>query len=255
MRAQVPLIKWLGAIAPLRPLLARTAAPISRTLFARAGSQLFMADRDPGHIADSAAESGAQTDQPPLLVALAFDTAKAPYFSALAAFRSRTAYANVESDHLVSWSNSSLRFLVDLPPLDMPKGSAKGVVRADPAAAAFGPHRRQDETAMNGSETEATSLVQRSAHDAPRAASGLDAPYQAENQSSENGAGSSNRRVHDVRSPPGHHRPDECTSAHMHTDFSRSKAVCRSLTFGRRVCRPWRSIIIAYRAHQRCKRP
>lgn len=39
------------------------------------------------------------------------------FHSALAAFETRTAYANRSGDHLVSWANSSLRSLPQLPKL------------------------------------------------------------------------------------------------------------------------------------------
>lgn len=38
------------------------------------------------------------------------------FMSALAAFETRTLYANSSGDHLVGWANSSLRRLGELPP-------------------------------------------------------------------------------------------------------------------------------------------
>jgi hypothetical protein len=156
---QVPLIKWLGAWSPVRPLLARLAVPLTRLMFAQAGLQLFMADgkRKAKTTSD---ETNAQTAvHLPLLVLMAFDCERAPFYSALAAFQSRTCYANVESDHLVSWANSSLRFLIDLPPLALqdqsvvPQGHAKGVVRADTPSIAFAIGRAHGSTAAASSET------------------------------------------------------------------------------------------------------
>jgi hypothetical protein len=61
------------------------------------------------------------------------------YLSALAAFRSRTVYANSDGDHLVGWANSSLRFQQELPELDAHKECSKvcGVALEDPIEAAF----------------------------------------------------------------------------------------------------------------------
>ena len=52
-----------------------------------------------------------------LQVRLARDEPDAPFLSALAAFASRTAYANSGGDHLVGWANSSLRRVDQLPDL------------------------------------------------------------------------------------------------------------------------------------------
>ncbi|KAG2423781.1 hypothetical protein HXX76_015057 [Chlamydomonas incerta] len=59
------------------------------------------------------------------------------FYSALAAFRSRTAYANTDGDHLVGWANSSLRFMHQLPRLPSAAAAARGVVLQDPLLAAF----------------------------------------------------------------------------------------------------------------------
>ncbi|GLI70839.1 hypothetical protein VaNZ11_015852, partial [Volvox africanus] len=59
------------------------------------------------------------------------------FYSALASFASRTAYANTDGDHLVGWANSSLRFLHQLPRLPPETARARGVVMQDPLLAAF----------------------------------------------------------------------------------------------------------------------
>jgi hypothetical protein len=61
------------------------------------------------------------------------------YLSALAAFRSRTCYANSDGDHLVGWANSSLRFQHELPALEahQPGSATCGVAHEDPIKASF----------------------------------------------------------------------------------------------------------------------
>ena len=61
------------------------------------------------------------------------------FIAALAAFQSRTCYANADGDHLVGWANSSLRFKSELPALDAHRPSVreKGVALADAADAGF----------------------------------------------------------------------------------------------------------------------
>jgi hypothetical protein len=122
--ACVPMLAW-GAAAPaagpgLGRLLAALAAPVSAALFSRTGRQFFLAD-DPSA---------------PLIRRLAADDAAAGLrcLSALAAFETRTAYANRSGDHLVGWANSSLRRPAALPPL---AGRGRGVVREDPLGAAW----------------------------------------------------------------------------------------------------------------------
>jgi hypothetical protein len=122
--ACVPMLAW-GAAAPaagpgLGRLLAALAAPVSAALFSRTGRQFFFAD-DPSA---------------PLIRRLAADDAAKGLrcLSALAAFETRTAYANRSGDHLVGWANSSLRRPAALPPL---AGRGRGVVREDPLGAAW----------------------------------------------------------------------------------------------------------------------
>ncbi|PNH09122.1 hypothetical protein TSOC_004283 [Tetrabaena socialis] len=66
------------------------------------------------------------------------------FYSALAAFASRTAYANTDGDHLVGWANSSLRFMHQLPTLPPEAGRARGVVLEDPLLAAFDVRQQPD---------------------------------------------------------------------------------------------------------------
>ncbi|CAG9460761.1 unnamed protein product [Pedinophyceae sp. YPF-701] len=76
----------------------------------------------------------------PLVYRMAFDVPeRREYFiSALKAFKSRTCYANVDLDHLVSWPNSSLRASNALPAYDPERlREARGVVHADPLPCAW----------------------------------------------------------------------------------------------------------------------
>lgn len=57
------------------------------------------------------------------------DDDEAPFATALAAFSSRTCYANADGDHLVAWANASLRLEAELPPL--PERPSIGVFRED----------------------------------------------------------------------------------------------------------------------------
>ena len=70
------------------------------------------------------------------------------FFSALESFQSRTAYANTAHDHLVGWTNSSLRFAHELPVLpDAGSKRGKGVVLEDDIWTAFhrSHHHHQDQ--------------------------------------------------------------------------------------------------------------
>lgn len=122
-RRQVPLIGWASRAPLVGPwlhgVLGSIAPGFSRASFDRSGEQFFLADR-------------AAAGDPPLLARMAHDDEgfPAPFFSALAAFETRTAYANVAGDHLVAWANASLRSLDELPELQVPRG-AVGVIRED----------------------------------------------------------------------------------------------------------------------------
>jgi hypothetical protein len=52
------------------------------------------------------------------------------YFSAIKAFITRTAYANIRGDQMVGWANSSLRLPKDLPDVSRIKG--RGIVLETP---------------------------------------------------------------------------------------------------------------------------
>ncbi|KIZ05254.1 hypothetical protein MNEG_2703 [Monoraphidium neglectum] len=153
----VPFITWSGGLPLLgdqiRGLLQGIAHATGAALLRRTGEHFFLLDG--GGAADSAApvpeaapEKGRQrqtafgtadADQP-LLYQMTEDVpSKGLYFySALKAFKTRTAYANTDGDHLVGWANSSLRPLDRLPPLP-PEATreARGVVLEDPLPAAW----------------------------------------------------------------------------------------------------------------------
>jgi hypothetical protein len=90
----------------------------------------------------STLDAPATTQNVSLLLQLAFDVEGGlPFLSALAAFRSRSCYANSDGDHLVGWANSSLRFKAELPKLDAHTigSNSIGVAHSDPVVAAFAP--------------------------------------------------------------------------------------------------------------------
>ena len=90
------------------------------------------------------------------LLQLAFDIEKGPQFiSGLAAFASRTCYANADGDHLVGWANSSLRFLDELPKLDAhePGTKVKGIAHAQSIVAAFELPQNQPEEGSAAPDT------------------------------------------------------------------------------------------------------
>lgn len=62
------------------------------------------------------------------------------YYSAVAAFVTRTAYANIRGDQMVGWANSSLRAPRDLPDVSRVKG--RGVVLETPLEDALHPSDR-----------------------------------------------------------------------------------------------------------------
>ena len=109
--AQVPLLLWSRVIPLLgtrwiRPLFSRIAPFFVSRIYRRTGRQLFLMD---GKL------DGDQIEMP-LLCRLVHDLPDEGYFlSALRSFQSRTCYANVQQDALVSWANASLRRLPELP--------------------------------------------------------------------------------------------------------------------------------------------
>lgn len=116
--AQVPFLGWLP-ISSVSTAIDPTVTGLVSLVLRRSGAQLFLRDAD--------GEGGL-----PLLYRLAHDWPEENklFLSALAAFRTRTAYANRSWDHIVGWANSSLRTMEELPQIELPKG--RGVVREDP---------------------------------------------------------------------------------------------------------------------------
>jgi pimeloyl-ACP methyl ester carboxylesterase len=118
--AAVPLVSWLKL-----PLFGRISPTVSSTLYRRTGRQFFLEDAD-------------NDNRPPLLYLLSQDIpAEKKYFwSALAAFQTRTAYANSSGDYFVGWANSSVRDVHELPKFPA-KTRGRGVVRQDPLELAW----------------------------------------------------------------------------------------------------------------------
>jgi len=108
---KVPLLEWAGMVPLVQQTMCSVAAPVTGLVLGLTGKQFFL--QDTGTKSDSGPFSGRQ----PLIEALAYDHPADDlyFFSALQAFQTRTAYANVRGDHLVSWANSSLRFAEQLP--------------------------------------------------------------------------------------------------------------------------------------------
>ncbi|KAL6778698.1 CPL18 [Auxenochlorella protothecoides x Auxenochlorella symbiontica] len=143
--AQVPMLKWMEAWPVVGPAVAgavsSVAASFTRASFKRSGEQFFLGDREAG--------------APPLIWRLARDEGPgAAFLPALAAFQTRTAYANTDGDHLVGWANASLRRLEELPELDGVSGKEEypGVLRADPLETAWGPRYGRGQTLPSGTE-------------------------------------------------------------------------------------------------------
>lgn len=142
---QVPMLKWMEAWPVVGPAVAgavsSVAASFTRASFKRSGEQFFLGDREAG--------------APPLIWRLARDEGPgAAFLPALAAFQTRTAYANTDGDHLVGWANASLRRLEELPELDGVSGKEEypGVLRADPLETAWGPRYGRGQTLPSGTE-------------------------------------------------------------------------------------------------------
>ncbi|KAK9829760.1 hypothetical protein WJX72_007706 [[Myrmecia] bisecta] len=117
--AQVPFIGWSGEVPlagpGLQKMLQASAKPFASLVLRRTGGQFFLLDKENG--------------QEPLLLRMTHDSSEDGYFlSALHSFITRTCYANSSGDHLVGWSNASLRRLDQLPQL---RTKGRGVVRED----------------------------------------------------------------------------------------------------------------------------
>lgn len=124
--SQLPLVAWLGFVpivgGALGHVLERFVPAFSRVHLRQSGRQFFLADREIG--------------MEPLIWRLSQDESSAPYFAALAAFQTRTLYANIDGDHLVGWSNASLRALQELPEVSE-RVPRCGVVREDSLVCAW----------------------------------------------------------------------------------------------------------------------
>ncbi|KMT03345.1 hypothetical protein BVRB_8g198810 [Beta vulgaris subsp. vulgaris] len=81
--------------------LEKQASQTAHLIAGRSGKHLFLNDIDEG--------------KPPLLVRMASDSYELKFISALHSFKRRVAYANVNYDHVVGWSTSSIRRRDELP--------------------------------------------------------------------------------------------------------------------------------------------
>ncbi|KAL4425732.1 hypothetical protein ABPG75_009748 [Micractinium tetrahymenae] len=140
--AQVPLISWVSAVPTIGGLVgsvvSELAAPVSAIALGRAGLQFFLMDGQQQGQQSAGSGASSPAKQLPLLYRLSQDEPESGlhFMSALAAFETRTLYANSSGDHLVGWANSSLRRLRELPRRD---GRGTGVVREDPLELAWAP--------------------------------------------------------------------------------------------------------------------
>ncbi|CAO2823014.1 unnamed protein product [Amaranthus hypochondriacus] len=81
--------------------LEKQASQTAHLIAGRSGKHLFLMDNNEA--------------EPPLLVRMASDSYELKFISALHSFKRRVAYANVNYDHVVGWSTSSIRRLRELP--------------------------------------------------------------------------------------------------------------------------------------------
>ncbi|XP_021755903.1 uncharacterized protein LOC110721088 [Chenopodium quinoa] len=81
--------------------LEKQASQTAHLIAGRSGKHLFLTDTEEG--------------KPPLLVRMASDSYELKFISALRSFKRRVAYANVDFDHVVGWSTSSIRRRHELP--------------------------------------------------------------------------------------------------------------------------------------------
>ena len=127
----VPFLAW-AAEAPaigkeLGSLVDRVAVPVSSTIFGRTGRQLFLEDRGGGRTGGGEGPLLLSLASPPVEASGGRDPPSGRFLAALASFEHRTCYASIAGDHMVSWSNGSIRRISELPALS-PSG-APGVVR------------------------------------------------------------------------------------------------------------------------------
>ena len=134
--ALIPLVSWIAGASPalaglssaVAPRLLAAAAARASASMGRSGPQFFLTD---GGEEKGGAEGGAEGGdddscrrrQPPLLARLADPSL--PALRALAAFESRTTFANSSGDHLVGWGNASLR-----DPRELPRGELRAAATA-----------------------------------------------------------------------------------------------------------------------------
>ncbi|KNA08775.1 hypothetical protein SOVF_159660 [Spinacia oleracea] len=81
--------------------LEKQASQTAHLIAGRSGKHLFLNDAEEGKL--------------PLLVRMASDSYELKFISALRSFKRRVAYANVNFDHVVGWSTSSIRRRHELP--------------------------------------------------------------------------------------------------------------------------------------------
>ena len=170
--ALIPLVSWIAGASPPAPLsssfstvaprLLAAAASRASSSMGRSGPQFFLADGEEegegeGEEGEGKEGGGAgprRRPRPPLLARLA-DPAL-PALRALAAFESRTTFANSSGDHLVGWSNASLRDPRELPREELraaTTGARRGVEEGEAAAAKAA---AKEEVGGGGGEGEAS---------------------------------------------------------------------------------------------------
>ena len=121
----VPLSSWIkkrrGMKYIARPILDRVVPWSTSLVLGSAGKQFFLRD-------DS-------------LNPLVHRLSCGEYLDSLASFETRTCYANVQMDHLVGWSNASIRFPEEyesiLEHMSSVNVERKGIVREDPIDSAW----------------------------------------------------------------------------------------------------------------------
>uniref|UniRef100_A0A061RZM0 Alpha beta-hydrolases superfamily protein n=1 Tax=Tetraselmis sp. GSL018 TaxID=582737 RepID=A0A061RZM0_9CHLO len=151
---QVPLLGWAREVpligGSVQRAMAQVAAPVSEMLYGRTGQQLWLQD----------AAEGSDAGRPLIERMASWDPEDGHFLRSLAAFSSRTAYANVSGDHLVGWANSSLRSGSQLPPVDSLRGLVN-IIEADDPARPAGDFPAPDDASPTGSRGPAPLLERR----------------------------------------------------------------------------------------------
>jgi len=139
--AVTPCLRWMGLI----PVLGRLAAclftifepPVVTMCLRRTGDQLFLRDGD-RPLVEQMAMYPSRKRQPPENGADEGEGVAAPtervvdYLEALAAFKERTCYGNIQYDHVVAWENATVRRKCELPKeLYHNKGVPYGIVNEE----------------------------------------------------------------------------------------------------------------------------